>query len=209
EYDVGSTTFLQRPDQRLAFLQIGRQVNPSRFGALYRTERAAFAATVSVPIQAECQDTHDSYYKFNLDHANLFHLVRLEEATSPYRAFYVNAYDVLRACTGSHQNAHFNMVDRALRGADAVRDEETRSLLGLWLERPRRDYYKDLSGQYPVCGDRACTPIPVNDRVNTDFLWQRSPFQLRGGGAGTIETAAIDYILPYWMARWYGVLPGA
>ncbi|HEX2718962.1 MAG TPA: hypothetical protein VHM67_14930, partial [Gemmatimonadaceae bacterium] len=47
EYDVGSTTFLQRPDQRLAFLQIGRQVNPSRFGALYRTERAAFAATVS------------------------------------------------------------------------------------------------------------------------------------------------------------------
>ena len=49
----------------------------------------------------------------------------------------------------------------------------------------------------------------MNDRVNTDFLWQRSPFQLRGGGAGTIETAAIDYILPYWMARWYGVLPGA
>ena len=57
-----------------------------------------------------------------------------------------------------------------------------------------------------ACGDdRACNPIPVNDRVNTDFLWQRSPFLLLGGGAGTIETAGIDYILPYWMARSQGV----
>ena len=207
-YDAISTTFLQRPDQRLAFLQIGRQVNPSRFGALYRAERAAHAATVSLPIEAECQDPHGSYYKFNLDHANLFHLLRLEEATSPYRVFYANAYDVLRACTGSHQNAHFNMIDHALRGADAARDEETRTLLSLWLERPRRDYFRDVSDRYPVCGDRSCVPIAVNDRVNTDFLWQRSPFQLRGGKAGTIETAAIDYILPYWMARYYGVVTG-
>ena len=208
EYDLASTTFLQRPDQRLAFLQIGRQVNPSRFGALYRAERAVDAPTVSVPIEAECQDPHGSYYKFNLDHANLFHLLRLEEATSPYRTFYATAYGLLRGCTGSHQNAHFNMIDHALRGADAARDEETRTLLGLWLERPRRDYYKDLSDRYPACGDRACFPIPVNDRVNTDFLWQRSPFQLQGGGAGTIETPAIDYILPYWMARFYGVVTG-
>jgi hypothetical protein len=41
--------------------------------------------------------------------------------------------------------------------------------------------------------------------VRTDFLWQRSPFQLVGGGIGNIETAGIDYILPYWMARYYGV----
>jgi hypothetical protein len=210
-YDVGSTTFLQRPDQRLAFLQIGRQVNPSRFGALYRAERAAFAATVALPIMAECQDTHGSYYKFNLDHANLFHLVRLEETTSPFRSLYVSAYDVLRGCTGSHQNAHFNMVDRVLRGPDAVRDEETRALLGLWLERPRRDYYKNLRGQYLVCDereDRSCIPIAVDDRVNTDFLWQRSPFQLSGGRDGTIETAGIDYILPYWMGRFYGTVGG-
>jgi hypothetical protein len=41
--------------------------------------------------------------------------------------------------------------------------------------------------------------------VNTDFLWQRSPFLLYGGGFGTIETAAIDYILSYWMARSFGL----
>ena len=44
------------------------------------------------------------------------------------------------------------------------------------------------------------------DRVPTDFLWQRNPFDLVGGGSGKIESAGIDYILPYWMARYYGVL---
>src|SRR5262249_41865099 len=52
----------------------------------------------------------------------------------------------------------------------------------------------------------ACSPIPVPDRVTTDFLWQRSPFQMSGGGSGRIETAGIDYLLPYWMARYYGVI---
>ena len=61
---------------------------------------------------------------------------------------------------------------------------------------------------YPSCGadDVACAPIPIEQRVTTDFIWQRSPFQLVGGGAGLIEGAGIDYILPYWMARYYGVL---
>jgi hypothetical protein len=65
----------------------------------------------------------------------------------------------------------------------------------------------DLTSQYPSCGqaDRSCVIIPVPQRPNTDFLWQRSPRLLYGGGDGTIETAAIDYILPYWMARYYGV----
>jgi hypothetical protein len=46
----------------------------------------------------------------------------------------------------------------------------------------------------------------VDKRVNTDFLWQRSPFLRYGGGDGTVETAAIDYLLPYWMGRYYGVI---
>jgi hypothetical protein len=78
-----------------------------------------------------------------------------------------------------------------------------------WLQRPRRDLWRDWRGdaRYPPCGeDKACNPISIVDRINTDFLWQRSPFLLFGGGAGKIETAGIDYILPYWMARYYGVI---
>src|SRR5213594_259034 len=202
-----STTFAFRPDQELSFLQAGRKVNPLRFTLTYAIYRSVYASFVPVPVFYDSQDDHGHYFKFNLDYINLYDLIRLEEDSSPYKTVYMNAYDMLRARTQTHGNAHFNMIDRALKGSNTARDNETISLLNLWLLRPRRDYWVDLRGKYPACGtDRSCIPIAVNERVNTDFLWQRSPFLLFGGGAGLIETAAIDYILPYWMARSYGLL---
>jgi hypothetical protein len=203
-----STTFLQRPDQRLALLQIGRHVNPTdvKIDSAWVTERTQ-AASVPLPIAAECQDPHGSYYKFNLDHINLYNLIRLEDP-GVERTAYMSAFATLRDCTGTHQNAHFNMIERGLEGADATRDRDTEKFLKLWLERPRRDYYVDLRGKYPACGeDRSCRVIRIDERVNTDFLWQRSPFLLYPDrpGEGTIETPAIDYLLPYWMGRYYGV----
>jgi hypothetical protein len=199
-----STTFIGRADQQLSLLQVGRRVNPERFAAIYAAHRAALAAAVPLPIMGECFDPHNSYFKFNLDHINLFNLIRLEEPLSPARPLYMQAFTTLRGCTGSHQNAHFNMIDRGVRGPDAARDAETDVLLDLWLQRPRRDYFVDVRSQYVECEDnRSCTPVRVDHRVNTDFLWQRSPFQTYGGLDGLIETAAIDYILPYWMSRWY------
>jgi hypothetical protein len=101
------------------------------------------------------------------------------------------------------------MIERAINGPDPARDAAIEKYLKLWLQRPRRDYYVDLSAKYQACGDnRACRVIPIDERVNTDFLWQRSPFLLRGNAIddGTRETPAIDYLLPYWMGRYYGVL---
>jgi hypothetical protein len=99
------------------------------------------------------------------------------------------------------------MIDRALQGPHSGRDADTRAFLEAWLLRPRRDAWVDWRGTYAACGEnRACEPIPITERVRTDFLWQRSPFLLYGGGGGKIETAGIDYILPYWMARYYGVI---
>jgi hypothetical protein len=202
-----STTFLQRPDQQLTLLQIGRHVNPARFAAVYAAARASLGATVALPIRAECSDTYGSYFKFNLDYINLYNLIRLEEPASPFLVSYRAAYDVLRGCTGGDQNAHFDMIDRALRGTNTARDAEAQELLGEWLQRPRRDPYVDVRDKYAACGEnRACAPVPVPDRPTTDFLWQRSPLLLYGGGDGTVEEAGIDYILPYWMGRYYGVL---
>jgi len=199
-----STTFTGRPDQQLTVLQIGRRINPSSFGTTYSLYRFFQAATVGVPIGVEVLDDHNSYFKFNLDTINFYNLIRFE--SSSYKTFYDQAYNVLRRTTDDHGNAHFNMIDRALRGANADRDSATADYLRQWLTRPRRDPYIDLRGTYAACGeDRACSPIPISDRVRTDFLWQRSPFLLYGGGAGLIEGAGIDYILPYWMARYYGV----
>jgi hypothetical protein len=201
-----STSFALRPDQQLSFLQIGRRINPARFGPVYTAYRSALAGGVMLPIAYDNVDDHNSYFKFNLNYINLFSLIRLEESGSPFRRVYLNAYGALRGRTRDHGNAHFNMIDRMVTQADAARDGETVLLLDAWLQRPRRDYFVDRRGTYPECAvNRACDPVPVQDRANTDFLWQRSPFQLSGGRDGLIETAAIDYILPYWMARLYGI----
>jgi len=200
-----STTFVGRPDQQLTLLQIGRRLNPGRFDTAYGIYRFLNAFSVVPPIATEVLDDHNSYFKFNLDTINLYNLIRLE--SSSFKGFYDQAYDVLRRTTDDHGNAHFNMIDRALRGANTGRDAATLAYLRDWLRRPRRDPFIDLRGRVPACGaDRACSPIPVADRVRTDFLWQRSPFLLFGGGEGRIEGAGIDYLLPYWMGRYYGVI---
>jgi len=192
-----STTFLIRPDQQLALLQIGQHVNRARFGSSYSRLSAALAIGTPVPAGIDAIDDHDSYFKFNLDHINLYSLIRLQ-GSGIARFWYDRAWDLVHDAVNGHGNAHFNMIDRALHGADARRDAETRQLLEAWLKRPRTDVPVDLRGTVPSCGspDQACTPLPVQRRMTTDFLWQRSPFQLTGGGSGTIEGAGIDYILP-------------
>ena len=204
-----STSYLLRPDQVLSFLQIGRHIDAETFAATYSSYRNTYAGATYLPIAYDNVDDHNHYFKFNLNYINLYSLVRLEEEDSPYRQNYLRAYDALRRRTRSHMNAHFNVIDRALSGPDAARDAEIVQALDQWLRRPRRDYWIDLRGKYLSClqADRACNVIPVAQRINTDFLWQRSPFLLYGGGFGTTETAGIDYILSYWMARSFGLLP--
>jgi len=202
-----STVFWFRPDQKLNMLAIGAKLNNPRFNSKYGWQRFLEGGLTGAPIAAEIADPHSSYFKFNLDALTFHHLVRFE-GNRTYKGWYSDAYRLLRRNLENHGNAHFNMIDRAIQGANAQRDAETRRLLDEWLQRPRRDDAVDLRGVYGACWeeDRACDPIPVPQRVRTDFLWQRSPFLLYGGGVGNIEGAGIDYILPYWMARYYGVL---
>jgi hypothetical protein len=202
-----STTFLQRPDQQLAFLQIARHANSPRFGLHYKKATVLLSGLISVPILYDGFDDHHSYFKFNLNTINMYSLLRFESSRSAARKTYLAAYNKLRRTTETHQNAHFNMVDHTVKGASARRDTETVSLLHLWLQRPRRDPFVDLRGSYPACGDdRSCEVIPVLQRPTTDFLWQRSPFLLYGGGANLVEGPGIDFTLPYWMARHSGVV---
>jgi uncharacterized protein (TIGR03437 family) len=201
-----STSFLLRPDQIETFLAIGRHVNPDHFSSVgYEAQRVLLAASVPAPIAVDVA-SDDSYFKFNLAYLNLYNLIRLEASSA--KTIYESAYSMLRNHTAPHQNAFFNVVDLALHGPSAARDRETAALLDAWLLRLRRDFGVDLHGAVPVCGDRACQPVPIWLRPPTDFLWQRSPFQLAVGGAGIIESPGIDYILPYWMARYYGLQDG-
>ena len=192
-----SNTFLLRPEELRMLLQVANHVNPAN-GTTSPLLLAGVSDAVAVDVLSIT-----SYFKFNLDYMTFYNLIRLQNNSDNQAA-----YKTVRSYTASHQNAFFDMVDRSISGANTVRDAEMRSLLDQWLQRPQRDPYVDVSKQVKVCLIEACDPVPVPLRPPTDFLWQRDPFQLSGGGVGTIESAGIDYILPYWMARYYGVLSG-
>jgi uncharacterized protein (TIGR03437 family) len=193
-----TSTFVIRPEELQMLLQVARHVNPSN-----GVSGPFFVPPVDVGVSVDVQ-SNDSYFKFNLDYMSLYNLVRLQNNGDNQ-----GAYKKLRNYTASHQNAFFDVIDRAINGPDASRDTEMATLLGQWLARPTRDPYVDLTKSIQVCGAQACQPVPVPLRPTTDFIWQRDPFQLAGGGGGTLEGAGIDYILPYWMGRYYGVISGA
>jgi hypothetical protein len=202
-----STTFLVRPDEQLGMLQVGRHVNSAQFASTYQSFASLGSLLTGVPVSVDAGDVRDSYFKFNLDAINLFSLIRLE-TDSTLLARYRAAYQVYWNAIESHMNAHFNMIDRALNGPNTTRDSATAAYLFEWLVRTRRDFYVNLTGLYPSCvnSGESCNPLPISQRVPDEFVWQISPFQLTGGGSGLIEGGGIDYILPYWMARYYGII---
>jgi hypothetical protein len=205
-----STTFLIRPDEQLTLLQIGQHVDAQDFASQYARQEGLLASSSPTALQVEASDKQSSYFKFNLDFINLYNLIRLQGPSSAL-TYYEQGFAAVRAATITHRNAHFNMIDRALHGPNVARDAETRASLDEWLTRPRTDVTIDWRGKVASCGsaNEACNPLPVSARPPSDFLWQLDPYQLSGGGSGIIETAGIDYLLPYWMARYYGVLPAA
>lgn len=198
-----STTFLLRPDEILTLLQVGLHVNSSEFSTSYDLQRVLLSLAVLAPIAVDVS-SDSSYFKFNLDYISFYNLIRLE--SSSLSSIYQGAYKVLRNFTAGDQNAFFDIIDRGLNGANPARDAETAALLNQWLQRSRRDPTVNLNGVVPACGSQSCNAIPAALRPPDDFLWQESPYQLTGGGSSVIETAGIDYILPYWMARYYGVV---
>jgi hypothetical protein len=202
-----TTTFVIRPDEQLGMLQVGRQVNSAQFASAYKSSATLGSLLASIPVSFDAEDVRDSYFKFNLDAINLFSLIRFE-TDSTLLSRYQAAYQTFHNAIQTHMNAHFNMIDRALNGADATRDGQTAAYLSQWIERPRRDVYVNLAGQYPSCvnSGESCNPLPIPVRVPDEFVWQVSPFQLEYDGSGVIEGGGIDYILPYWMARYYGVV---
>jgi uncharacterized protein (TIGR03437 family) len=191
-----SNTFIDRPEELQMLLQVTRHVNPGD-----TISGPFFVPPVNVGVLVDIQ-SNDSYFKFNLDYMSFYNLVRYQNNGSN-----LGAYVDVRNYTANHQNPFFDVIDHALRGANSF-DPDIRFLTDQWLLRPKRDLYVDLSKVVKTCSaTEACDPIPVPIRPPTDFLWQRDPFMLAGGGYGTTEGAGIDYILPYWMGRYYGVIP--
>ena len=199
-------TYIGRFDLMLSVLQIAKHVNPEKFSGTFQITKVAWGWLVGLPSATKSRKMDGSYFGYNLNMGYLSHLVRLEKDPKRRKGF-LKTYMKNRTATATHQNAYFNMIDFSVNGPDPARDQETRDLLEGYLKRSLRNFAVDLTSKYKACKQGvSCAVIPIEERPYEDFLWQRHPFRLVGWGDGSIESAGVDYILPYWMARFYGVL---
>ncbi len=229
--ETGGESFLPRPDMALAILAVAARAAPEEFRAAYVAHAAAVAAGAWVPPYVETFQAHEDYYKFNLDHANAYVLASLENEPL-LRERYLAAIAALRRTLGTHGNAHFDAIAFALSGEPGLDARAARELgewLDRPRPKPPVDHraacgvnfacvpesYADVVIGPPAAGARvrwasepcagalrAAAPLPIVDRPYTDFLWQRSPFQLSGGERARVLSPGIDYLLPYWMLRY-------
>jgi hypothetical protein len=99
-------TFQLRPEELQMIVQVTRHTNPSS-----NISGPLLTLPVNGAVSVDVLGL-SSYFKFNLDYMSLYNLVRLQ-GNSDNRG----AYQLVRNFTATHQNALFNMIDRALNGA--------------------------------------------------------------------------------------------
>jgi hypothetical protein len=81
--------------------------------------------------------------------------------------------------------------------------------LDVFSDAPLRDRYIENSlnpdiVKNPEKPDQALYPLPSNLRVPDMCIWHRTPYSLDGGSDNGRERSGHDYLLPYWMGRYYG-----
>ncbi len=224
-----SAPFIQSPDKMVAFAALAAHVD-GRFRWVFDNV-APLAYIEWLGIWTGLIDPLDGYYGWNLGQGARYHQMRLVTNPDLYMAI-ERAHDMERRGIGHHENAYFQCTDAAVEPSlAATLSPEIVDELRRWTARPRRDFdtqnstnpaiaqalysvplsfQKNPSGTgalVPVSRMEAEYPIPVDERTCTDFLWQRDPFQLDGGGDPHNEEAGVDMVLPYWMGRYYNLVP--
>lgn len=217
-------------EHQYAWVLAAYAVNPQKYAALLQ-DYAGYSDLMWVGVWTGVADPIQSYYGFNLLNGVLH--TALEHEHDPVR--WQRAYRgmaVMRRFIGHHQNAHFNNSYGAADPASLPRlAAENEVLLTRWMRMKRRFLIGDLTNDptiekitvalpIPKVSNAstpfqqtmtiARQPIPLEKRLSTGFRWSRSPVRLSDDYIGTPEPnkegEGVDFVLPYWMSRYYGLV---
>jgi hypothetical protein len=217
-----SAPFIQSPEKMVAFTALAAHVDPAKYQAL-RDQVGQLAWVIWVFDMTGVVDPLTSYYKWNLGEGAMYEAMRLETDANRFMAL-SRAHAIERRAIGHHENAYFQTIDSAMDPTlAATLAPEILDELRRFVSRGRRDftvtnstdptvaqgtYTSPLSlGGTATTTTEALYPIAVEKRPSTDYLWQRDPFALDGVGDPQRQAPGVDLVLPYWMARYYKLVP--
>ena len=176
------------------------------------------------------------YYGFNLAHENFFTLLRLERDPDR-RAFYLDIfYRAIRKLVHYTHNVFFDVIYLSqCERAGACQDfddhladvkiqlfdfqdppvREIPKTIPDWPLDPLSVILSDFVDQYNLrwLADfdyQTLDPRPVLYRCPRSFMWQKTPYNIDcPGGDGTEVYPGVDYMVAYWMGRYYSFIdPG-
>jgi len=179
---------------------------------------------------------YDEYYGFNLSHMTFFNLFRLER-NAERRAMYLDVFhDKIRWLVEFTHNVFFDEIylancERAgecREYNDSLTDLQTQILdfqdppvrevpleIPEWPLDPFSVFMSDLIDLLGIrelidIEYQTLDPRPVKWRCPRSFMWQKTPYNIDcPGGDGTEVYPGIDYLLAYWMGRYYNLIePG-
>ncbi|MCK5797741.1 MAG: hypothetical protein KAI47_11185 [Deltaproteobacteria bacterium] len=151
------------------------------------------------------------YYGSNIVWEPMWNLARLETDPALRRQIVDGVMDAkLWPLVKDHKNVFFAFIygSQQVSGPTVTTViDAAKSQLAQFQEAPKIRRAVDNMGKYPAdphCPGQTSVATDVKDRAASDFIWQRNPFKLVDSGAPQLVYPGIDYVLPYWMARYYG-----
>ncbi|MEX2393781.1 MAG: hypothetical protein WD826_04805 [Actinomycetota bacterium] len=210
--------------------QVQGRSDAAVWDAFWTEEVASNLPVLALSMEIDSIQPNDGYYKYNLHHLTGYNVVRTAPDADLELAF-KQAISVMDKTTGDDFNAHFETITFSMTGDDTKLEQaithlrewrdyrryidtgagvDNRSRCDEDLECVPQDQYETIpDGADPIVvpgtsGNlRARRPLEVAKRPPTDFLWQRPPTQLNGQQGALHQAPGIDYLLPYWMLRYY------
>ena len=162
---------------------------------------------------ANSNECGSSYHGLNIAFQPAWNWARLEQ--DPTRSARLRT-EVLRDAMWSEVHDHKNIFFAFIYTSQADTADDTSSIidshldqLSLFPEAPNLSHPVDNTGDYPEdpdCPGLSSIAIDVDDRVPSTFMWERNPWKLVDEGAPNFMFSGVDYIVTYWMARYYGYL---
>ncbi len=163
-----------------------------------------------------------NYFAWNLRFVRAFSLLLLD--ADPERRVQVGRFltETLFPRVESHRNTHFILLTEigarqaGVPGLPAEQLEAALDSLRCLRLRPLRSWPSPLHGQgrrppllSMMQGKAARYVLPVHLRKpSTHFIWQKDPFDPGSGPVdldGEVEATGVDFLLPYWFGRAYGL----